>query len=370
MNPSYRLGLLVVVGSLVVASGVSLALVGARPARPARAALDLADHPSPLGAFRLTERSGRTVTDGDLASRVWVAAFIFTRCPSSCPRISSVMKSLQDRFQGTRVRLVSITVDPDHDSPAVLADYARRFGAEPDRWYFLTGPKSEVYGLILNRFHLGVAPAGPADQKEGAEAISHSARLALVDRGNQVVGYFDSDSREDLDQLVARARRLDRRWVRLLPTLNASLNATSAILLLLGLTMIRTGRVRAHATCMVAAVVVSSLFFVSYGIYHFQVRSVPFRGIGPIRTVYFTVLLSHTALAVSVVPLAIATLVRAARRRFAEHARLARVTLPIWLYVCITGVIVYLILYQMPVATEVAPLSVSQAEAKADQVPN
>jgi protein SCO1 len=288
------------------------------------------------------------VTEADLADRVWIASFIFTRCPASCPKISAIMKGLQNRLAGTGVRLVSFSVDPEHDTPPVLADYAQRFGALPDRWWFLTGPKADVYNLILQKFRLGVAESSPDDQAAGAEAVSHSARLALVDRGNRVVGYFDSDEAEQIDSLIKRARQLD---LRFFPVLNASLNASSAVLLLLGWTLIRSGRVRGHATCMVLAVAVSVLFLGCYVVYHYQAGSVSFRGVGPIRIVYYTILLSHTVLAVAIVPLIIITLKRAIGRRFQDHARIARVTLPIWLYVSITGVLVYLLLYQLDVPT-------------------
>src|SRR6202035_1676138 len=108
----------------------------------------------PLGDFELVERSGRAVNQTDLAGRVWVAGFIFTRCPLSCPRISSVMKELQARFSGTSVLLASISVDPDYDGPAVLSRYAERFGALPDRWWFLTGRKQQINSLVQDRFKL------------------------------------------------------------------------------------------------------------------------------------------------------------------------------------------------------------------------
>ncbi len=100
---------------------------------------------------------------------------------------------------------------------------------------------------------------------------------------------------------------------------------------------------------MVAGVVVSALFLGCYLVYHFEVRgSVPFRGVGPIRLVYFTILISHVVLAVAIVPLVALTLIRALRRQFHRHARIAKVTFPVWLYVSITGVVIYLMLYQLP----------------------
>ncbi len=132
-----------------------------------------------------------------------------------------------------------------------------------------------------------------------------------------------------------------------LPTLNALLNATSATLLSTGFLFIRRKRIRAHKISMVSAFVCSVAFLVSYVYYHAQVGSVPFRGRGWIRPVYFSLLTSHTVLAVATLPLALITLSRALRRRFDRHKRIARWTLPIWLYVSITGVIVYWLLYHL-----------------------
>ena len=132
-----------------------------------------------------------------------------------------------------------------------------------------------------------------------------------------------------------------------LPLVNACLNATSTALLLIGYSFIKAGNRRLHRRFMLTALVTSSLFLISYLTYHYNVGSVRFTGAGWVRGVYFTILISHTILAVAVPPLAIVTLVRALRERFDRHRLIARWTLPIWLYVSFTGVIVYLMLYQL-----------------------
>jgi uncharacterized membrane protein YozB (DUF420 family) len=132
-----------------------------------------------------------------------------------------------------------------------------------------------------------------------------------------------------------------------LPSLNASLNSLSAAFLILGFIFIKSKNIKAHKACMLAAFASSSLFLISYLVYHYQVGSVPFRGQGAIRTLYFTILLTHTILAVVVVPMALITLFRALRENFSKHRRIARWTFPIWLYVSVTGVLVYVMLYQM-----------------------
>lgn len=132
-----------------------------------------------------------------------------------------------------------------------------------------------------------------------------------------------------------------------LPALNASLNATAGVLLVLGYTLIRRGHVRRHRAVMISACAVSTLFLISYVIYHANIGSKPFPGRGPIRLVYFTILVTHVVLAATVLPLALITLSRGLKARFDRHVAIARWTLPIWLYVSVTGVIVYLMLYQM-----------------------
>lgn len=132
-----------------------------------------------------------------------------------------------------------------------------------------------------------------------------------------------------------------------LPALNALLNATSAALLVVGWALIRRRRIVAHRRVMFAAVAVSIAFLVSYLVYHFQVGSVRFQGRGAVRALYFTILMSHTLLAAALPPLVLVTLVRALRERFDRHRAIARWTLPIWLYVSVTGVVVYWMLYRI-----------------------
>ena len=135
--------------------------------------------------------------------------------------------------------------------------------------------------------------------------------------------------------------------VAVLPTLNALLNGTSAVLLTAGWLLIRRRRIAAHRACMLGAVAVSTLFLVSYVVYHALAGSRPFTGQGLIRWLYFPLLLSHIVLAAAMVPFVLTTLYRALGADFARHARLARLTLPVWLYVSVTGVVVYLILYRL-----------------------
>jgi protein SCO1/2 len=377
---SYRIGAQIVCGTILVSAIVCSIWVGLNPPKSPPAAQDLGAAALPVGEFQFQERSGRTVRDTDLFDRVCIVSFIFTRCPLSCPRISGVMNGLQERLAKTNVLLVSISVDPDHDTPSVLTEYAARFGASGDRWWFLTGPKPSTYDLVQNRFKLAVGETPLTDLAPDTEAIFHSDRLALVDHG-RVAGFFESNDPRALDELVASARwRAQPSWVRGLPTVNASLNALCAVFLIAGWMVIRRRgasladpvfaaapefrapttlldqpAVRAHLVCMLLAFTTSSIFLACYLVYHFQAGSMPFRHAGAVRVVYFTILLSHTLLATfGVVPLVIMTLLRAFRGDFVRHARIARVTFPIWLYVSITGVVIYLLLYHLPVVASLS----------------
>jgi uncharacterized membrane protein YozB (DUF420 family) len=132
-----------------------------------------------------------------------------------------------------------------------------------------------------------------------------------------------------------------------LPALNATLNAISAVLLTAGYRFIRRRQITAHKRCMLAACATSALFLLFYLTYHYYVGSMPFRGQGWVRPLYFTILFSHTTLAAAIVPLVVMTLFRAWKTDFVRHARLARWTWPLWMYVSVTGVIIYVMLYQL-----------------------
>lgn len=292
----------------------------------------------PAPAFALVDQDGRPLAREDLRGKVWIADFIFTRCAGPCPQMTAVMAGLQRELPAC-VRLISITVDPAHDTPETLARYARQAGADPARWSFLTGPVDVVRTLVRSGFHLAVDDTG-----DPQSAVLHSEKFLLVDPRGNIRGYYDGLDEADLARLRGDARALGR--VMGLPGVNAGLNSTTALLLVIGWAFIRKKKIAAHRACMIAACGTSTLFLTSYLIYHYTAGSVPFTGQGAIRPVYFTLLFSHTLLAALVVPLVLGTLYRAARGRFAEHRSLARWTLPIWLYVSVTGVLVYFMLYR------------------------
>jgi uncharacterized membrane protein YozB (DUF420 family) len=135
--------------------------------------------------------------------------------------------------------------------------------------------------------------------------------------------------------------------ISLLPTVNAALNGIAALLLVTGYVFIRRRRIAQHRACMLGAFATSALFLTSYLVYHAQVGSRPFPGQGTVRTVYLSILATHIVLAAAILPLAIVTLARGLRGQYVRHAAIARWTLPIWLYVSVTGVVVYWMLYRM-----------------------
>ncbi len=368
MLKSYSLGVAIVVGTVAASAVVCTARMGTSPVAAARAGESIA---YPLGSFEFVERSGRAVSEADLGDKVCLVSFIFTRCPLSCPRITGVMKGLQGRLGSSDVLLVSISVDPEFDTPRILKTYADGFGARADRWWFLTSSKARVTDLVQHRFKLPLVETTPAERANGAEIVTHSDRIGLVDRG-VLVGYYDSTDPVAVDRAAARAIRLSKpAWVRALPRLNASLNALCAVFLVAGWFLIRNRDsqgprtnttndspqpspllkqppVRGHVVCMILALLTSSIFLTCYLVYHYQAGSVPYPFGGPPALVYFTILLSHTLLAtLGVVPLVLVTLIRAMKHDFLRHVRVARVAFPIWVYVSITGVVIYLMLYQM-----------------------
>ena len=132
-----------------------------------------------------------------------------------------------------------------------------------------------------------------------------------------------------------------------LPALNATLNGVATLFLMAGYAFIRQRRIGAHRASMLAALTASALFLISYLVYHANAGSKPFPGTGPIRAVYFVILITHIVLAAAIVPMVLMTVSRALRQRFDRHVRIARRTLPLWLYVSVTGVVIYVMLYRV-----------------------
>ena len=132
-----------------------------------------------------------------------------------------------------------------------------------------------------------------------------------------------------------------------LPALNATLNGLAALFLVTGFVMIKRRRMDLHKRCMLGALATSTLFLISYVVYHANAGSRAFTGVGPIRTIYFGILITHVVLAALILPLALLTTTRGLREQYVKHVRIARWTLPMWLYVSVTGVIIYLMLYQL-----------------------
>jgi len=166
--------------------------------------------PYPVPEFELTDQRGRIVTREMLLGRPWVASFIFTRCTGQCPVINRNMKKLQEAVRDTDARLVSITVDPEHDTPEVLKRFAQRHGADPDRWLFLTGPRDDVYRLIDDGFRLSVSENTGMARRPGQE-VNHSRRVLLVDASGRVVETFFGTDELEMEKLRQTLRRQFRR---------------------------------------------------------------------------------------------------------------------------------------------------------------
>lgn len=189
---------------VLAAAGMAVGLWWLRPPPPV---------PPQLGEvpeFSLTERSGRTVRRADLDGRPWVADFIFTRCTGMCPALSTQMRELRRRAAeaGLTARFVSLSVDPIHDTPAVLRDYAERFAAGDD-WLFLTGERDALYALIGGGFKLSVAERSPDAVAPGGELIAHSDRFVLVDGAGRIRGYYHGTDAAMSDQLLRDLAALD-----------------------------------------------------------------------------------------------------------------------------------------------------------------
>ena len=194
--------------------------VGCASSSPQKQPPEAPDLDYPVGAFKLTDSTGKTVTDADLKGKVWVASFIFTNCSGPCPHVSATMAKLRGEMPSPDDLLfVSFTVDPERDTPAKLQEYAKNFNAKPDRWLFLTGPEKDVHELLTKRFKQAVEKNTAKDVKPGEE-IFHSSRLAVVDRKGVIRGVFDgvpSQNQPDADKAFEEnLARLKKKVVKLL----------------------------------------------------------------------------------------------------------------------------------------------------------
>ena len=162
-----------------------------------------------LPDFALVDERGQPFTRADMEGQIWVASFIFTSCPSTCPAVTSAMKQLQERYgkHDLPIRLVSFSVDPMTDTPEVLARHAATVGADPERWRFVTGKPQAVRALVEEGFHLGVGAKRPAEG--GAYDITHSTKLALVGPHGGVRGFYGIDEM-GLDEVFHRSEHVLR----------------------------------------------------------------------------------------------------------------------------------------------------------------
>lgn len=306
-------------------------------------------------AFELTDQLGRTVRREDLLGKVWIANFFFSHCAGDCSKTNAVMAQLQRTLADLpAVRLVGFSVDPEDDTPAVLRAYGERWGNDPSRWLLLTGPEKTMHGLIQRGFKQAVQ-RNP-ESKPGYEVI-HTFALVVVDDRGQIRGYTDGREESAAGRVEERVRELrlaadpGRSALRtVLPAVNAALNGLCGILLVLGFVAVRRRRLWLHQVLMLIALGVSAAFLASYLYYHLAVlRGQPtrFQGQGWWRPLYFAVLISHTVLAALVTPLALVVAWRGLAGQLGRHVRLARWVFPLWLYVSVTGVLVYGMLYHL-----------------------
>jgi protein SCO1/2/putative membrane protein len=300
--------------------------------------------PRPGPVFALTNHHGQPFGSDQLKGKVWIADFIFINCAGPCPMMTHEMIRLTKQIKNPNVRFVSVTVDPTRDTPVALAKYALDMGATDERFVFLTGTPEQIQdvarGLIV-----GVGAGG-----DGQHAIFHSDRFIVVDQEGRMHGAYSAMEPEQLEKLKAKVGQLvGNEWLKRFPAINASLNATAGIFLCFGLILIKARKVRLHATAMILAVISSAAFLACYVTFHLMKEGLVtrFPAHATWRPAYLAILGSHTILAVVILPMVLVTLTHAARRRWDKHRRIARPTFWIWLYVSITGVIVYWMLYHL-----------------------
>ncbi len=354
-----------------------------------------------VAEFQLVDQTGKPVTRESLLGKPWVANFIFARCTFQCPATCRKIMELNQELAGVDVRFVTITVDPVHDTVPVMAEFAQIWGADPGRWIFATGEPEQVWKLIRTGFKVSAWENVGSARTPGME-FAHDNNLIHIDATGKILGRYNSAvdtelvtlkrvltgkietpdkhkpaTLEAMAALESLRRAVDEaqpailegvkggaladdeilarlpEWARRLPATNAMLNGLATLLLLVGFAAIKAGRSRLHKQLMLTAFAVSILFLGCYLAYHYAlheyagVRGKPFTGTGMMRPIYYSVLISHVVLAAAVPVLAILTIINGFRENWISHRRWAKVTFPIWLYVSVTGVIIYWMLYRL-----------------------
>ena len=314
-----------------------------------------------VGDFHFIERSGKEITKADLLGSPWIAVPFFRGCTGPCPSLTSDLHAaFRERLAGSGVRIVSFTLDAEKDTPEALREYAESYGIEGDQWLFLTGPdKQALQDFVRTQLRVPVAESPEAAQDYG-QAITHGTRLPVIDPQGRIAGWYecaratfgDTEAfQASIDALTARALALGGRHQSPLPLINAVLNAVALILLLLGLGAIAGGHRERHAHLMGSAFLVSLAFLGSYLYYHLVVQAetgpVHFHAEGAAKVAYLVLLATHVVGAMVNLPMVLRTLYLARKEDWGRHKWWARRTLPLWLYVSITGVMVYLLLYPL-----------------------
>lgn len=344
--------------------------------------------PDEVDDFKLIDQTGSEFTKADLLGKPWIVNFIFAQCSYQCPMTSRMMMEFDKTVSDVDLRMVTITVNPEDDTVDIMRNYAEIWGAKPERWLFATGDPVDVWKLIREGFKVSAWKNVGTNVQPGM-AFAHDNNIIHVDAEGKIVGRYNStDSKEmgvlrqvlkgkietpeEFRPVEIEAREEQEKtvrdfvadanddpmaklpeWAKRLPATNAMLNALATVLLLLGYSAVKAKFLHLHKKMMLYAFGISCAFLVCYLLYHFAlhhyagVRGKPFEGTGTIRTVYFSILISHVILAAAVPVLAIVTIVKGLRKNWTSHRRWAKVTFPIWLYVSVTGVIIYWMLYRM-----------------------
>lgn len=305
----------------------------------------------PVGNFTLLNLDGNYVSARDLRGHICVVQFFYPGC-NECSKANPAMKRLQELCKRkTDVRLVSIALR--YGEPELLKEFAKDQEANLDQWLFLSDRNEDrLHEIVRGSFFNMVATR--KEPMPGA-LMDHSTKLLLIDSHGIILGYVEGTEEKAAETMAREIDRL-RMAQRIpitaadLPRLNAILNATCTVLLLLGWITIRLRFETVHKILMLLALGVSAAFLTSYLFYHFAVlggEPMRFRGTGAAWYAYIAILLSHTILAIVVAPLAIFITLQGLRDARMMHVRLARWTLPMWLYVSVTGVVVYWMLYRV-----------------------